>query len=69
MNNLAETLRAQGDLKGARGLQEEVIEIFRRVCGLEHPATLTALSNLAGTLGAQGDRTGARKLQAEALSA
>ena len=40
MNNLAETLRAQGDLAGARGLQEQVLDLRRRVLGAEHPNTL-----------------------------
>ena len=42
MNNLADTLRAQGDLAGARALQERVLEARRRVLGEEHPDTLTA---------------------------
>src|SRR5262249_40231447 len=37
MNNLAETLRAQGDLAGVRGLQEKVLEASRRIRGEEHP--------------------------------
>jgi Tetratricopeptide repeat len=40
MNNLAETLRSQGDLTGARELQEQVLSICRRVSGEEHPDTL-----------------------------
>jgi hypothetical protein len=32
MNNLALTLSAQGDLPGARALQERVLEACRRVC-------------------------------------
>lgn len=40
MNNLAGTLRARGDLKGARQLQDETLNIRRRVLGrstLVHP--------------------------------
>ena len=55
MNNLAETLRTEGDLDQARKLQEEVLAIRRREMGLEHPDTLTSMNNLAGTLSAQGD--------------
>jgi eukaryotic-like serine/threonine-protein kinase len=44
MNNLAETLRAQGDLPGARALQEKALEARRRVLGEEHPATLTSIA-------------------------
>ena len=50
MNNLAETLRAQGDLAGARSLEEQVLDVSRRIFGEEHPGTLTSMSNLAETL-------------------
>ncbi|HRF06966.1 FxSxx-COOH system tetratricopeptide repeat protein, partial [Accumulibacter sp.] len=68
MNNLAGTLRAQGDLAGARALQEQALAVSRRVLGEEHPATLTSMNNLAGTLRAQGDLAGARALQEQALA-
>ena len=61
MNNLAQTLQAQGDLPGARKIQEQVLDASRRVLGGEHPDTLTSMNNLAGTLEAQGDLPGARK--------
>jgi tetratricopeptide (TPR) repeat protein len=67
MNNLAETLSAQGDLTGAREKQEEVLEIRSRILGDEHPDTLTSMNNLAETLRAQGDLTGAREKQEEVL--
>ena len=67
MNNLAETLRDQGDLAGARGLQEQVLDLSRRVLGPEHPDTLTSMNNLALTLQAQGDLAGARGLQEQVL--
>jgi len=41
MSNLALTLGNQGDLNGARALQEQVLEARRRVLGEEHPDTLT----------------------------
>jgi len=63
MNNLAATLSAQGDLAGARKLDEETLEIRRRVLGPEHPDTLSSMSNLANALQAQGDLAGARELQ------
>jgi hypothetical protein len=68
MSNLAESLRAQGDLSGARRLQEQVLDTQRRVLGEEHPHTLTLMNNLAGTLGFQGDRPGARRLQKQVLA-
>ena len=67
MNNLALTLKAQGDLTGAREKQEEVLEIQRRILGDGHPNTLTLMNNLAETLRDQGDLTGARKKQDEVL--
>ena len=67
MNNLAETLSDQGDLEGARKIQEEVLEMMRQIFGREHPLTLTSMNNLAGTLYAQGDRGGARKIMEEVL--
>ena len=50
MNNLATTFEAQGDLAGARQLEETVLEARRRVLGAEHPDTLASMSNLASTL-------------------
>ncbi len=68
MGNLASTLRSQGDLPGARALQEQVLAISRRVLGDEHPNTLTSISNLAHMLGDQGDLPGARALQEQVLA-
>jgi len=67
MNNLAGTLRAQGDLLGARTLQEKVRDIRHRVLGEEHPDTLTAMNNLAHTLWTQDDLPGARVLEEKVL--
>lgn len=68
-NNLAfTTLWAQGDLLGARGLQETVLAVRRRVLGKEHPDTLTSMNNLAETLRTQGDLPGARGLQETVLA-
>jgi hypothetical protein len=69
MNNLAVTLRAQGDLEGARKLHEEVLNARTRILGGDHPDTLTAMSNLAVTLGDQGDLGGACKLHEQVLDA
>jgi hypothetical protein len=69
MNNLAVTLRLQGDLAGARALQEETLAASRRVLGAEHPNTLISMDNLAETLRSQGDEAGARAPEKKALSA
>ncbi|MBK7956349.1 MAG: tetratricopeptide repeat protein [Candidatus Accumulibacter sp.] len=68
MNNLALTLRSQGDLPGARALQEQVLAIRRRVLGDEHPDTLSSMANLASTLRSQGDLPGARALEEQVLA-
>jgi hypothetical protein len=60
-------LADQGDPAGARGLQERVLEVQRRVLGEDHPATLRSLNNLASTLRDQGDLAGARGLQERVL--
>ncbi len=61
MNNLAQTLYAQGDLAGARKLQEQVLEAMTRLLGKEHPNTLTSMLNLAQMLQAEGDSAGAER--------
>ena len=69
MNNLAETLRALGDLPGARNLQHQTLKARRHILGSDHPGTLTSMNNLAGTLEALGDLPGARDLQHQTLEA
>jgi hypothetical protein len=67
MNDLASTLFVQGDLGGAKALQEKTLEGYTRIFGEEHPNTLCAINNLAGTLSDQGDLGGARMLQEKVL--
>ena len=69
MNNLAETLRALGDLPGARNLQHQTLKARRHILGSDHPGTLTSMNNLAGTLEALGDLPGARDLHHQTLEA
>lgn len=69
MNNLAETLRSQGDLAGARSLQEQVLATRRRVLGPDHASTLTSMNNFSETLRNQGDLAGACALQEQVLAA
>ena len=54
MSNLASALREQGDLAGARKLQEETLAIQRRVLGPEHPDTLNSMNNLGDTRAGAG---------------
>ncbi len=66
MNNLAMTIYYQGDMATARALQENVLEIRRRVHPL-HPNTFKAQTNLAMTLVFQGDFDRAEALAMAAL--
>jgi Tfp pilus assembly protein PilF len=63
----AETLRSQGDLAGARALQEEILAKRRHTLGEDHPDTLYALNNLAVTLNAQGEVGAAREMMERVL--
>jgi tetratricopeptide (TPR) repeat protein len=67
MNNLATTLKALGDLSGARQLLEQSLELGRRVLSKEHPDTLMSMNNLASTLEALGDLSGAHQLHEQSL--
>jgi hypothetical protein len=67
MNNLAETLRHQGDFSGARILQEKVVESRRLILGGDHSATLISMNNLSETFRDQGDFTRACALQEQVL--
>ena len=69
MNNLAQTLKAQGDLAKAHELQEQVLEARARLLGKEHPDTLTSMNNLAQTVQAQGDLARAHELQEQVVEA
>jgi hypothetical protein len=59
----------QGDLAGARQLEERALEARGRLLGKEHPDTLTAMSDLARRLQMQGDLAEARQLQKQVLDA
>ena len=50
MNNVAAMLRTQGDLAGARLLQEQVLAAQRRLLGDQHPLTNISAWNLTATL-------------------
>jgi tetratricopeptide (TPR) repeat protein len=58
----------RGAYATARLLQEQVVAVRRRILGMEHPDTLTAMNNLALTLGDQGDFSSARSLQEQILA-
>ncbi len=68
LNNLARTLKDQGDLAAARSLFERVVRIREKVLGAEHPETASSLNNLAALLRAQGDYMAARPLYERSLA-
>jgi len=68
-NNLANTLRLQGDYAGARTRYEVVLAVQTRTLGAEHPDTLSTANNLANTLYSQGDYAAARTRYEAALAA
>lgn len=47
MNNLANTLRDQGQLEGAAAMKKEVLEKRRCILGKEHPKIILATKSLA----------------------
>jgi len=61
VNNLAETLSAQGNFREARKLLEKVLGIRIRLLGEEHPSTLKSMGNLASTQMEMGEIDEARK--------
>jgi hypothetical protein len=67
-SSLATTLQGQGNLKGAREIQQQTLAIEQRTLGEEHPSTLATACNLATTLLGQGDLAGARELQQHTLA-
>jgi hypothetical protein len=62
MECLAVTMCAQGDLTGARNLQEQVLEGFRRAPGPKHPNTLQAMQFLARIVEAQEAQHGKQQV-------
>jgi hypothetical protein len=62
-NNLAADLRALGESKRARDLDEQTLGHFRQMLGDDHPDTLAAASYLAADLHALGQHQEASQLQ------
>ena len=67
--DFAETLYTQGDLAGARELNEQVVAARRQVLGEEHRNTLVAIESLARTVSSQGELAEARKLHEHVVAA
>jgi hypothetical protein len=68
MNNLALTLREQGELGEARPLQERVLDVRIGALGEQHPATLTSMWNLGLTLLDLGEKDTALQLLRRCLA-
>ena len=68
LNNLANLLKAMGDLPAARPLYERALAIREKSLGPDHPDTATSLNNLAAVLKAMGDLPAARPLYERALA-
>ena len=63
MENLARTYLDQGKYDKAEVLQLKVMDLCKKVLGLEHPRTLCRISDLATTYVIQGKHKEAEKLQ------
>ena len=68
MNNLAVTLRSQGEQNAARELHETILAARHSALGDEHPDTLMTMNNLAEALRAQGHLNAVRKLHEQVLA-
>jgi hypothetical protein len=67
MANLAATYRNQNRWKEAGELELEVIEMKKKVLGVEHPDTLVSMNNLAHTWKTQGKYAEALALMEECV--
>jgi tetratricopeptide (TPR) repeat protein len=67
-NDLAQTLKAKGDLVSARRIQETLLKHQETHLGPEHPITLVTKNNLIQTLDALGERDRASSLLKDVLS-
>ena len=54
-SNLADDLRALGDIAAARDLHQDTLASFRRVLGEDHPDTLILAGRVADDLRALGE--------------
>jgi hypothetical protein len=65
--NLAVSLGAQGKHAEAEKMERELLDLQRRVLGLEHPHTLATMGNLARSMGGLGKHAEAAQMQRELL--
>ncbi len=65
---LADTMRARGDLRSARELEEACVQGMVRTRGLDDRDTLIAMSNLSETLHQEGDLDRAKAVGEEVLA-
>ena len=67
--NIARTIRAQGDLNGARRLQEQILETGRRTLPEDDPLILTVRNSLSDVLREQGELKAALAHQVAVIAA
>jgi tetratricopeptide (TPR) repeat protein len=67
ISNLALTIWNQGQWKEAEELFVQVMEMFKRVLGREHPNSLNSISNLASTYREHGRWKEAEELELQAM--
>ena len=67
--NFALSMSAQGDLAGARALEQTVLGTLVRTLPEDHSDVLQVRTNLAATMSKMGDLTGARVLEEAVLEA
>jgi len=68
LERLAQLLREQRDVAGARPLYERALAIRERALGPEHPDVASSLNSLSSLLWVQHDYAGARPLLSRALA-
>jgi hypothetical protein len=66
-DNLAQCREQDGEYAEAERIGRNVLDVWRRVLGEEHPATLRSAAHLASALSRQGKHADAERIQREVL--
>ena len=67
MANIASTYRSQGRWNEAEQLQVQVMDMSKKLLGVEHPNTLTSIESLASTYSNQGRWNEAEQLNVQVM--
>ena len=65
--SFALVLGENGDFNSAEKLEDQVMDMTRKILGAEHPHTLCSMSNLASTYRSQGKWNKAEQLEVQVL--